>query len=301
MQKPLYQDPFLSYDKQISLLKSRGLLFNDESQALNLLKRVSYYRLSSYFLPFQSSIQNKIFVNNVDFDDVFNLYQFDADLREIVMTGTREIEIAVRSKMVYTLSLSNGSFWLEQKDLFSDFKEYTNTISKIIMEIDRSQESFIVSFRNGYSNSTPPAFMVFETTSFGTLSRIYKHLKLDTNKREIAHFFGLPSVVFESWLHSLVYIRNICAHHARLWNREIRIKPNLPIKISKNTWLSNKQVRRDRIYIILSMIIYLLNAIDPKHTFKQKLIDLFSKYPHINKNAMGFPQNWQKEVLWCSR
>jgi len=299
MQKSLYQEPFLSYEEQIHLLKSRGLSFKNEEQALNLLKRVSYYRLSSYYPPFLKDKQSKIFVNNADFDDVFNLYQFDADLREIVMAGAREIEIAVRSKIVHVLSLFKGSFWLEQKDLFSNSEEYEKIISKIIGEIDRNQESFIVSFRNEYLNSTPPAFMVFETTSFGTLSRIYKHLKLDANKQQIARFFGLPSVVFESWLHSLVYIRNICAHHTRLWNREIRIRPYLPIKTNINTWLKNNQIRRDRIYIILSMIVYLLNTIDPEHIFKQKITGLFSKYPNVDKSKMGFPKDWQTEALWA--
>ena len=300
MQKKVYDEPFLSYEEQISLLKERGLFFKDEALALDLLKRVSYYRLSSYWYPFLEDTQNKIFRKNTDFDTVFELYEFDAGLRRIIMAELGNIEVAVRSKMVHTLSSSNGSFWLEKKDLFFGSEEYVKTISKIIGEINRNNESFIVSFKQEFSNEIPPAFMVMETTSFGTLSRLYKNLKLPKDKQEIARFFGLSGKVFGSWLHSLSYVRNICAHHARLWNRLLRIPPKdyeSNQGTSKEIWLSNSQ-NRERIYIILSIIVYLLNAINPKHSFKQELKKLFHKYTNINKTAMGFPEDWEKEALW---
>jgi abortive infection bacteriophage resistance protein len=304
MGKGSYQEPFLSYAEQISLLKSRGLFFKDETQALNLLESISYYRLSNYWHPLLEDKHNKIFKENADFDNAFNLYKFDAKLRRIIMAEIEKIEIAVRSKMSHILSLSNGSFWLENENLFSDTEMYATMMSKIKEEVGRSHESFIVSFRKEYSNEVPPAFMALETTSFGTLSKLYKYLKLSKNKQEISQFFCLHNVVFESWIHSLVYVRNICAHHARLWNSQMRIKPlhiksnKNPQTVHKNTWLKNNQVCSNRMYIVLSMIIYLLNIINPKHSFKQKLDDLFKKYPNIDKTAMGFPVDWQEEALW---
>jgi hypothetical protein len=44
----------------------------------------------------------------------------------------------------------------------------------------------------------------------------------------------------------------------------------------------------------------MLNIINPKHSFKQKLDDLFEKYPNIDKAAMGFPDGWREETLWDS-
>ena len=228
---------------------------------------------------------------------MFKLYKFDSALRKMIMAEIEKIEIAVRSKIAYILSLSNGSFWLEKENLFSNSEIYATIISNIKEEVNRSHESFILSFKKEYSNDIPPAFMALETVSFGTLSKLYKFLKLDKYKQEIAQFFCLSDVAFESWLHSLVYVRNICAHHARLWNRQMRISP-LPLKTYKNIWLANKQVSNNRIYFILSMIIYLLNVINPEHSFKQKLNSLFLKYSNIDKVAMGFPAEWQKEPLW---
>ncbi|MCL2282224.1 MAG: Abi family protein [Fibromonadales bacterium] len=292
-----YQEPFLSYVEQINLLKSRGLSFKEETQTLSLFECVSYYRLSSYWHPLLEDKQNKTFKKDADFDSAFKLYKFDADLRKIIMAEIMKIEIALRSKMAYVLSLPNDSFWLENEDLFSCSKTYEPLIAKIKEEIKRSEESFIISFKREFSNEIPPAFMVLEITSFGTLSKLYKYLKPGKYRREIAQFFCLPDGTFESWLHSLVYVRNICAHSARLWNRQMRISPLHP-KASKHQWLNNNQVYNNRIYFVLSMVIYLLDIINPKHSFRQKLTDLFQKYPSIDKAAMGFPVNWQDEPLW---
>jgi len=152
MSKIVYQEPFLSYEDQINLLKSRGLLFKDEARALNLFECISYYRFSSYWHPFLKDKQIKTFKEKVNFDSVFDLYKFDADLRKIIMAEIVKIEIAVRSKMAYTLSLSNDSFWLENEKLFSCSNIYASLISNIKKEIDRSEESFIISFKKEFSN-----------------------------------------------------------------------------------------------------------------------------------------------------
>jgi abortive infection bacteriophage resistance protein len=308
--KPAYQKPFLSYEAQVALLKDRGLSFENEEQALKILERISYYRLSSYWHPLLADKKNKKFKENASFGSAFEIYKFDRKLRRIVMAEIEKIEIALRSKIVHILSLSNGSFWLKKHGLFlkldkyeylmSDLKKierYEYLVSNIKREIERSDESLILSFKEKYSNDIPPAFMIFELITFGTLSRLYERLKSSREKQEIADFFGLTHTAFESWLHSLVYVRNICAHHARLWNREMRVSPK-NLKTPKKQWLNNKQVPNNRIYFILSMIVYLLNIVNPEHSFKQKLNDLFSKYPNISKFAMGFSDNWQEEPLW---
>jgi len=301
MQKKIYNEPFLSYEDQITLLKKRGMSFKNENQSLDILKRVSYYRLSGYWYIFLDLKQGKIFKENTDFDKVFELYEFDASLRKIILAELGNIEAAVRSRIVDTMSLSYGSFWLEQNNLFSDFKEYTKTIVKIIGEIDRSKEKFITSFKGEYSNEIPPAFMVMEIISFGTLSRLYKNLRLPKDKQEISQFFGLSGRIFGSWLHSLSYVRNICAHHARLWNKKLGISTkDYKSQEINNVWLENG-TNNERIYMILSIIIYLLNTINKEYSrsFKQELKNLFQKHPNVNTFYMGFPKDWQTEPLWA--
>jgi abortive infection bacteriophage resistance protein len=186
---------------------------------------------------------------------------------------------------------------MENKNLFYDPEKYHTTLAKIKSELSRSDEEFIISFKSKYSNPLPPSFITLEVSSFSTLSRLYENLRAGIVKREIAKFFGLADSAFISWLHAFVYIRNVCAHHARLWNKTLQIQPLFPRK-PQHAWLINRTVSNKRIYYVLSMIIYFLNTINPNHTFKLKLENLFLKYPNVDKKAMGFPQNWQTEPLW---
>ena len=184
----------------------------------------------------------------------------------------------MRSQMTYSLSTAHGSFWIENETLFADANKYRATLDKILSELERSDEESIITFKSNYSNPIPPSFITLEITSFGTISRLYENLKSDGAKREISQTFGLADMVFISWLHGLVYIRNVCAHHARLWNRPMQIQPLFPRRIS-HTWLTNKTVSNNRIYYALSMLIYLLNTVNPNH--------------NSNKNSKNFLPNTQ--------
>jgi len=279
------------------LLKSRGMIFPDENKALHLLERIGYYRLSSYWYPLYADKKNHIFKNNANFETAFNLYKFDRELRKIISAEIEKIEIAVRSKMIYELSIAYNPFWIEDVNLFSSADNFKITLDKIIEEYSRSNEEFIISFKSKYTNQLPPSFIILEITSFGTLSRLYRNLKSSRAKRNIAKSFGLSDTVFDSWLHSLTSIRNMCAHHSRVWNNLLKIQPLLPRK-PKNKWFKNKNIHTNRIFYVLSIIVYFLNSVNPNHTFKQKLEKLFLKYPNVDKSAMGFPVDWQNEPIW---
>ena len=273
------------------------MLFSDEIKASHLLRHISYYRFSGYWYPLLENKQNHVFKPNSCFETAFALYKFDRELRRLITSELEKIEIAVRSQMAYSLSTQHGSFWLENESLFVNSAKYQSTIAKIKEEMSRSDEDFIISFHEKYSNLLPPSFITLETTSFGALSRLYENLQAGKTKREIALSFGLYDRVFISWLHSFVYIRNMCAHHARVWNRFLQVQPLFPKRIA-NVWISTNNISNRRMYYVLSMIIYFLNTVNPKHTFKQKLNSLFEKYPNVDKRAMGFPANWQNEPLW---
>ncbi|MDR0863823.1 MAG: Abi family protein [Candidatus Symbiothrix sp.] len=297
MAKVSYTKIFHSYQEQITLLKSRGMQFSDENKALHLLENISYYRFSGYWYPLLADKHNHVFKSDANFETAFNLYKFDRELRKLIISELEKIEVAVRSKTAYILSTECNAFWIEDTALFANTAKHRTTLAKIGDELSRSDEEFILSFKSKYSNPYPPSFILLEITSFGALSRLYENLKSGKAKRDIANAFGLPDKVFMSWLHSFVYIRNVCAHHARIWNRWLRIQPLFP-KNATNTWLINKQVGNNRMYYALSMILYMLNTVNPKHTFRQKLENLFQKYPNVDRQAMGFPADWQNEPLW---
>jgi abortive infection bacteriophage resistance protein len=297
MSKIPYTKPFLSYDAQLKQLKSRGLIIENETKALHLLEVVSYYRLSGYWYPLLSDKANHTFKPTATFDTAFKLYCFDRELRRMVLSELEKIEVAIRARATYILSEVHGSFWFQKPELFNDPVKHAQSLANIGTEFARSDEEFIAAFRNKYSDPLPPSWMVMEITSFGSLSMLYSNLKPGKEKRDIAHYFGLADTVLKTWLHSIVYLRNVCAHHTRLWNRAMSIRPQMP-KTPYKQWLKNTSISNHRTYFILSMINYLLQTVNPHNTFKNRLVALLNKYPNVDVKAMGFPQDWQQEVLW---
>jgi abortive infection bacteriophage resistance protein len=297
MAKGIYSKPALTYQQQLQQLKDRGLIINDDSKVIHLLEQISYYRLSGYWFPLLAHKQNHIFKPNSNFDNAFKLYCFDRELRQLIISELEKIEVAFRAKMIYVLSHKYGSFWFSNPIYFRDPIRHANTITKIGYEYKRSDEEFINSFRNNYSNPLPPSWMTMEITSFGTLSMLYKNLKPSREKRDIANHFGLSDTVMEAWLHSIVYLRNICAHHTRLWNRAMSIRPQMP-QTPRKQWLHNNRIRNNRTYFMLSMIRFLLQTVNPTTSFSQNVKNLLNNYPNVDIRAMDFPIDWDKEPLW---
>jgi abortive infection bacteriophage resistance protein len=100
------------------------------------------------------------------------------------------------------------------------------------------------------------------------------------------------------WLHTLVYIRNICAHHARLWNRILGVRPLIP-RHPHHPFISTSLADTQRIYYVMAIIRYWINILEPGNNMTQNLKMLFDNYPDIFPGALGFPCNWQQEPLWA--
>ncbi len=297
MSKIPYSKPPLTYQDQLQQLKDRGLIIESDEKAIHLLEKINYYRLSGYWYPLLSDKQTHQFKKNATFNTAFKLYCFDRKLRQFVLAELEKIEVAIRAKMTYILTQKHGAFWFQQQNLFSSPISHANALSKIGDEFNRSDEEFINAFKNKYSDPLPPSWMTLEITSFGALSMLFKNLKPGKEKREIAHYFGLPDTVFETWFHSIVYLRNVCAHHTRLWNRAMSIRPQIPRKPHKQ-WLDNSNISNNRTYFILSMIAYLLQTVNPKNSYKERFKDLLSDYNNVDVRSLGFPSGWENEPLW---
>jgi abortive infection bacteriophage resistance protein len=293
-----YNKPFLSFDDQINLLESRGLIFPDKAKAQNYFSNISYYRLSAYMLPLKQK-GSEDFQPNTTFDDVLNLYLFDREFRIVVFDAVERIEIAFRTQIIHQFSLSGGAFWFENPIHFNNNYFYSKNLSKIDEEIDRSNEVFIDHFRQKYTSSNrPPAWMTLEVVSIGLLSKLYKNLNMSPAKKAISNHFQIPNpYVLESWMQSITYVRNIVAHHSRLWNRVLTLKPALPKK-PKNDFPSNILANNTKIYPFLCCLLYLLRTINPNTKFAANLKQLFDEYPNVPQKSMGFPADWQDETFW---
>lgn len=292
-----YPKHLISFTDQINLLKQRGMVFGNEPKALHLLQNISYYRLSGYWYPLLADKQQHIFKPGSTFETAYNIYKFDSELRKLIIAEIEKIEVAVRTQTAYILSSQYGAYWFEDSSLFSSPVRHAKLLSKIDEEYSRSDEEFIKAFKTKYSNHFPPSWITMEITSFGTLSILYENLLPGKTKRSIAAYFGLADKVFASWLHSVVYVRNICAHHSRLWNKTLSIRPLMP-RSPRNTFIKLPANGTPQIYFVLSMIIYLLNTINPNHSFVSRFKDLLNRYPSIDIHAMGFPDDWKNGSLW---
>ena len=293
-----YNKPALTYKEQLNQLLERGLEVVDHEKAIHLLEKISYYRLSAYWHPFlRIPKADNHFKSGSTFEKAFKLYCFDRELRQIVLNDIEKIEIAVKAKMIYIMSHQYGPNWYIDKELYTSQKDHSKTIEILRKEFNNSKEDFIIAFKKKYFDTLPPSWMALEITSFGAASSLYRGLKPSRAKREVAEYFGLDDKSFSSWLHTLVHIRNVCAHHSRFWNRAFRISPQIPRK-PKREFIDSTGIKNNKSYYILSMIQFLLIEINPKSSFKHKIDGLFEKYPMIDKGVMGFPSNWEQESIW---
>jgi abortive infection bacteriophage resistance protein len=293
-----YKKPPLSYEEQADLLMSRGLIA-DRDLLVSRLKEVNYYRITGYLYPFRQL--DNTFVNGTTFNKVWNLYTFDRQLRIVIIDAIERIEVSVRSKLVYSFTHKYGPFgYCDNKNLpgLSPDK-YAHWINDLRLEIVRSREKFIEHFEKTYADchDLPPLWMAAEIVSFGKILTLFRGVDPSV-RQEVAKEYGLPDVLLESWLMTLNIIRNICAHHGRLWNKELRIKPKFPPKNKYPEWYADNQLNNNRICVVFMILRCMVKKIAPQSKWKDRVQQLFKQYPDVNRVSMGFFEGWEKHPLW---
>ena len=288
------------------------MLFRNESQAVESLQNISYYRLKGYWWDMQTDYTQHTLKPNSYFEDIVERYNFDRHLRLILFDAIERIEIALRTKMIYHLSISYGGLWYLNPALFeattitlNDGTVKTihqNTLDELQKEFNRSQEIFIKDHRNRYPNQNADAWKTLEVASMGTLSKLYKNLKHQLpEKAAIANEMGLNlHSELSSWLEAIAYVRNIIAHHSRLWSRNMVKRPIDQLKNPISQWFVNPitDVQIKKPFLIISSMLYLCNMVTPGHQIKSKILDLFKTNPNVPIYKLGFLNNWQNEPLW---
>lgn len=289
----------ISYIQQIAMLKERGLLIQDEKQALKELHIISYFRLANYWRPMELDKATHQFKPNSYFENALSLYYFDKNLRALIFTAIQSIEIALRTQMIHHISMKYGAFWFMDNTICGDEKMFIDNLTRIQQEVKRSKEDFIQEhFLKYKSPSLPPVWKTLEVISFGTLSKLYCNLVDNAVKKQIAREFNLPQHLYlESWIKCAAVLRNCVAHHARIWNRRFPLKPQLPRKL-ENPWIDITHTEQVKLYAQLCYLVYLQDCIHPDNTFKKDLMSLLNTHPNVDTKAMGFPENWQSEPLW---
>ena len=293
-----YDKPPLSFEEQADLLIKRGLVV-DRSFLIDRLKDVNYYRLSGYLYPYRQKGDN--FKSGTTFEKAWRHYTFDRRLRLIVMDAIERFEVSIKTQLIYALAHSTGAFGYATASNFPGLstEDHERLIKTIKDEADRSKEKFVDHFKDKYGDKHEhlPLWMAGEIMSFGCALTLYRGIS-DKIKRDIAVHYGIPDVVLTSWLHTINVIRNICAHHSRLWNREFGVKPFIPRKNKYPQWHEPVAIGQNRIFGILTILHYLLRISAPQSNWKARLCALLDEYPEISRWSMGFPDNWRDSLLW---
>ncbi|MFY0483781.1 Abi family protein [Flavobacterium sp. PLA-1-15] len=294
-----YTKPSVSIPNQIATLKARGLIFTNEQSAENYLSHISYYRLRAYTYPFQdNSDPAHPFTSQVTFEQIIQLYVFDRKLRLLIFDAIEKVEIAMRTQIIYHFSIKHGAFWHINAALYHDSMRFANQLTSLQTEINRSKETFIDHYKNTYTTpSDPPCWMALEVSSMGLLSQIFQNLRHSEEKKTIARHFGITDVrIFENWMFCFCNLRNICAHHGRVWNRRL-VKITIPYN-TRNEFINNLNVYPNKLYATLACLSYILNIISPQNDFKQRLKDIIGNCPMLQEHEMGFPLNWEEDAFW---
>lgn len=328
-----YSKPHLSLRDQLTLLKSRGLDIADDNIALECLHRNGYYRLSAYWYPFRvivpqvdsdgnplldkhgNALQKRSdqFLAGSTFENARELYVFDKKFKMLLLDAIERVEIAARAEISLTLGALDKFAHLNPAFFRPSFTTRLNTrgktkydewLDKYYNSVRRSKDEFVRHHKKKYGSQSPlPIWIATELWDFGQLSHFYSGLNTPQCV-SIAARFGIPDWrLMESWLRSINYIRNIIAHHGRLWNNALVIQPGLPAPglISGFDVLLSNPTLNTRIYFICCILCYFSRMANSQSTWPQQLqgfINDFPLMPHVSIQDMGFPVDWQDHKFW---
>lgn len=277
----------MTVDEQIENLKSLKLKIADEDFAKEFLNDVSYFRfIKAYSLGLKP--RNGDYYPEVTFDQLVELYRFNSNFRALLFPLVEKVEINLRCRVSNYFCTKYGVLGYEDEKNFATYPE--KFAQDIQREINRNSRTlFIRNFKENYVDGKIPFYALVEIMSFGMLSKFYKNMH-SSDKKEIALMYGVGYAYLESWVESISYVRNVCAHYGRLYNVTFTKRPRM-YKEDIEKGLSN-----DRVMGTLICLKHLLPNDRHWSEFIASLEKLFEKYPHVKKEKMGFSDNW-KEIL----
>ncbi len=275
-----------TFAEQVEHLKSKNLVIENDEEAVRILERINYYRLSGYMLTYKT---DDVFNGRTSIRDIYALYNFDKKLRNLILPVLESIEIAFKTHIAYLIAHKYGSLGYENHENFQDREYHKQMLERIKEEIKRNKKEAFVSHHNQRYDGNFPIWVVIELMSFGQLSQMYRNLK-DEDQDEIAkRYYGTKKVFIRTWLHSLSTFRNICAHYGRIYNRKLEINPKLFNKDKK------RGLKNNTTFATLFIVAKLLENEDEGEYFITSLAALVEQYSNvIDLKFLGFPRNWEQ-------
>ena len=266
----------------------------DRPRALHYLETVGYYRLSGYtllletpgtFVTNQNGItlyqRTHIFRQGASFEELTDLYDLDRRLRLHILDATERIEVAFRTILSNHMTLKySDTHWYMQAAHFA--KKYDH--SKLLKQVERETLKRNPRKRNAFCNhyyqtytspDLPPVWMVVEQLSMGAWSQVYENLRQSRDKKAIAREFYIGPEELASWMRSLSYLRNLCAHHARLLKINYVLLPRTSSALPSTI--------NDKEFIIFAAVIhYLLRRVSPSSQWSARTKELLAPFNNLD-------------------
>lgn len=313
-----YHNPPINVIQQIELLKEKGLIIADNEVAGHWLSHISYFRFKQYSYSFKDYQQAEgNYIPDTTFEMVRDLYVFDRRLKMLLFEALENIEISVKTQLSNVMSIAHGAHWytdpahfLSEEDRRQIIRNARNEddipkvfdhgefLRDIEDELEYPSETFLQHYKKNFEPIYPPSWMMMEIITFGTLSLMFENLKPSVEKNTVCDSFLLPKKHLVSWLHSFSFIRNKCAHHARLVYAKINFAPALPQKKSRQFLTEADHVDNNSLYAVLCCIQYMLKICNNSSKFKINLVQLIDEFPGINYGRLGFTPQWRNEDFW---
>ena len=290
MRKPKEHQPSMTIEEQIENLRKIGLVIKNEEYAKQILNYISYFRLvKAYSLNLK--VKNEKYNENITFEHIVQLYLFNANFRQLLFPQIEKIEVNARCRIANYFADQYGVLGYENSKNFVSEEYHDQFLEDISAELDRNSKApFVKNFRENYKDGKLPIYALVEVFSFGTLSKFFKNMK-NVDKKAVAKSFGVGYTYLESWLESISYVRNICAHYGRLYNAKLSKTPILYKEYNE------QGIKNNRIFGVLLCIKHLLKNDVHWILFVQDIETLIEKYEGIDIKTMGFPENWKELLL----
>lgn len=300
--KRVFAKPWRSFEQQIEQLADRGLA--DAASYRTELETIGYYRLSGYWYTFRkidtgTGKRLDEFFDDASMAQVIELYRFDQRLRRAVWAAVTDVELALRVQVGYELGRIDPYVHLrpELLDPTASVTEYDKFAGEVGKLQIRSREDFVAHFKREYDGRLP-VWVVTEIMQLGQLVRLFEFAPYDS-RMAIAARVGTRTDEYRSWLKALNILRNIVAHHGRLWNRSIGMKPMLKHR-SSDPLLSHARGTEDRVYGVLAVLAFLLRELRLDASVQSLHVALDSRpaIRGVSTSAIGLPEGWASQPLW---
>ena len=299
MPKVKYTKPYQSIEQQIALLKSRGLVIDvDADVAKRFLANVNYYRFTGYALPFLASREQ--FRAGSKFSYIRDVYRFDRRLRDFMSDALEAVELSFRALFARQFTKAHGALGYLDPLSFppANIQHHKTVTEKFKEEFNRSDEVCAKHFRNTYDD--PPLWAIVEVVSFGALVRLYR-ISSKADQNNISSLYGFRGDILASYLQHLVVVRNLCAHHSRMYDRRFSYKFPMPL-----AWRSIHGVDTAMLFSQFALIYRMLAPTDSsvfdRDVWRSNLCKFLKKIPKNpicdHSQRAGIPSSPLKSPLW---